>query len=342
MIQGNRTFSSMRAGPAMLSVLVFAFYACGLPPDSGNPWDQAPHLILSEPDQSISSVDFSPDGQYLVAAGNEGTIWIWDTSTGQLIHDYAIHDKATYVRQASFESKDVVLSCGDDGTIRIYDFRTKAERLVIREPSEIYGISIIPDLSWVVSEGASIKIWSTTTGALIQTVAKGIQTRQVVASESGRFIVAARYDGQVQLWDREGNEEEIVKNDADNWCAAISETRKAVYVASDKGGIQVFSLSPLEHLASLPTKTGHIPSIDLSESGECLVWCTNQKNDVNTAEVIMWDLSANSAVWRSSCNDSFLTSVSVSADSKMIAVAGEFGGRILPDHAIYVWKTNQP
>lgn len=50
--------------------------------------------------ESLTAVAASPNGAYLAAGGNSGTIYVWDTASGALLRSWPAHYKVRMPRLA--------------------------------------------------------------------------------------------------------------------------------------------------------------------------------------------------------------------------------------------------
>ena len=72
---------------------------------------------------------WSPQGDRLAAAGADGTILVWDATTGREIH--ALKGHTTTVRSVHWSPDGRRLVSGsDDRTVRVWDSKTGRELLV--------------------------------------------------------------------------------------------------------------------------------------------------------------------------------------------------------------------
>jgi WD40 repeat protein len=99
-------------------------------------WAQVP-----SPDE-ISSTAWSPNGEMIAGAGNNGFLRIWDANTDQVVHDFQGLTGALYSVIWSPDSARIA-SAGDDKMIRIWDANT--EQLL----ATLQGhLATIDSLSW--------------------------------------------------------------------------------------------------------------------------------------------------------------------------------------------------
>ncbi|MBE7489273.1 hypothetical protein L6Q85_09775 [bacterium] len=321
-----------------LVVIWFMFVFTIRPAQVNNLWSESPNLELRGHKDALECIRFSPSGERLLSTGNDGFVRVWDVSNGKLLHEYEIHKKATYVNHAEFLSEKEIVSCGEDGTIRKYNLETKAASFVIRDMSvEVLSLSIIPKRSHIVSEGAAaLRIWSATSGQLLQTVAEGVLTRSIVASATGDFVLAGRYDGYVQYWNLENNTTETVYDDTDNLSICLSPSHPVAYVGGGDGLIRVFEVKPLRISTVVRNvRKGSVYDLCFDRRGKNLLWCVN---DNRSSEIVVFDVNNRKSLWKAVCQRGLIASVAISPDGGMVAAAGHFGSMFFPEHVVYLWK----
>jgi len=111
-------------------------------------------------------VAVSPDGTWLASTGFDGTVRIWDTSTGQTRHTLTGH---TGMVDGVAVSPDGtwLASTGFDGTVRIWDTSTGQTRHTLTgHTSAVRGVAVSPDGTWLASTGddQTVRIWEARTG----------------------------------------------------------------------------------------------------------------------------------------------------------------------------------
>lgn len=70
-------------------------------------------------DHPVTSLQFSPDGSYLVATSNDGSLVFWNTQDGSLIHTLAAHFDAVNALAISPDGQRIATG-SPDGTVRIW------------------------------------------------------------------------------------------------------------------------------------------------------------------------------------------------------------------------------
>jgi WD40 repeat protein len=123
----------------------------------------AARSILRGHSREISSVAFSPDSQRLVTAGLDGTVRLWDTTTGREVKTLGRHTGEAFCAAFSPDGARIA-SGGRDRSIRLWD-AVRGEEL-IRLPghaSYIYGLAFSPDGRTLASCSGdlTVRLWDT-------------------------------------------------------------------------------------------------------------------------------------------------------------------------------------
>jgi len=77
--------------------------------------------------KKVNEVEFTPDGNFIVSASDDGTCKLWDVNTGALIRTFTGHSGAVFSMDLSPNGKKLI-SCGADNTIRIWEVSTGAQK----------------------------------------------------------------------------------------------------------------------------------------------------------------------------------------------------------------------
>jgi WD40 repeat protein len=159
----------------------------------------------------LSSVAFSPDGQWLVSASDDQTIrvWGWDGTTAAYRLDLRGHTDG--VLGLAFNSDGSKLaSAGRDGTVRLWTAQTATLLQTLEgHTAPVRSVAFSPDGKYLASgsEDGTVRLWNAGTGAFIRALhdsaaAPEEQVWAVAFSPDAQTLVAA--GTSTRLWNVEG------------------------------------------------------------------------------------------------------------------------------------------
>jgi WD40 repeat protein/serine/threonine protein kinase len=162
----------------------------------------------------IRAVAFSPDGCLLAAAGEDGTVRVWEAATGVVLHVLRSHKGAVTGIGFSPDGRRLA-SCGADGAVKFWDVRKGQE-----QPSwslsndSFWTLAFSPDGKWLATgsglapEGrrpspvGRIEIWEADSGRkILSWNAHKAPVFAIAFSSEGRRVASASHDGSAKIWD---------------------------------------------------------------------------------------------------------------------------------------------
>lgn len=175
-------------------------------------WDFATNqtaLAPPSPDIGISSLSVNADGRRVFTTGSQGTLYKWDTVTGKMTRGTKNIPGFNRVRPSP-DGKRLVAWMGNATTkVKLYDEDSEKEILAL--PADLVNVQNVvfsPDGKRLATaespdaaKGSLIKIWSTTTGAVVCTVQSlGKFSGPLSFSPDGKHL-AASIEGHGKVWD---------------------------------------------------------------------------------------------------------------------------------------------
>ena len=107
----------------------------------------------------VTSVEFSPDGQYIVSGSKDQTVKIWKFETGEL--DYTFEKINSPVTSVAHSTNGLYVACGtEDNVIRVWDFKEK-HQISYYYLSKINSAKFIPDRDQIIAgyDSGDVLIW---------------------------------------------------------------------------------------------------------------------------------------------------------------------------------------
>ena len=161
--------------------------------DTGMELAHFSHHGTSTPKASdvVYDIAFASEGRYLVSAGGDGTVRVWDVilakEVGRIIHDGSVTCVAVS-RDGRFGA-----SSTDEGDIRVWQIPDGTEINRFRHPGEVWSIDLNPTGNLLVSGGfdRTVRLWNIETGTEVKRIDLDVYIGLVSFSANGRFFGAA-------------------------------------------------------------------------------------------------------------------------------------------------------
>lgn len=163
-----------------------------------------PLHVLSGHHGHVDDVVFSPDGAQLASCGEDMTVRLWSTRTGELIRTIAGHEAATLGVDFSYDGRWLA-SCSEDKTVRIWDARSGAALHVLKgHNSAVWTVAFSPDSALLAScsNDEQVKIWDANNWREVRSLSG--HNNVVVGidfSYDSQRLASCSFDKTICLWD---------------------------------------------------------------------------------------------------------------------------------------------
>ena len=165
---------------------------------------QCPKLVrLWSLGKEVSDVEFSRDGRQLVTALFDGTVQVYDTTTGQAVSPPITSLWYLHTARLSPDGRQLLTASEDQGAA-IWDLATGKKLRQLDYPGPTFTAAYSPDGRWiaVACEDHLVRVFDAASGTL-RTSLRGHTERveHVAFSHNGALLASSSNDGTARLWD---------------------------------------------------------------------------------------------------------------------------------------------
>ena len=294
-----------------------------------------------EPQNTIKSLDISPDGRTLVGGSEDGKIGVWDTQTGQVRFQLSGHNKPISAIAMSADGQTLI-SASENGTIKAWDLGKGKELYTLSQKGSsskdnhpITALAVSADGQTLLTGGQqkNIQVWKLNTQQLIQSFEIETGVESLAVSEDAKVIVSGNYSGKINIWKL--NNKRYEKRTFD------SGSQEAHSVAISSNGEKIVSSSCKDKIQVWNTNTFQEPSlVSESDNDICLVAISNDGKTVAglnvNSSIKLWNLETHKELYQlsmpldNSQTSKEIRSIAFSGDGRTIAAS--FG------QTIQVWQ----
>ncbi|AFZ22217.1 WD40 domain-containing protein [Allocoleopsis franciscana] len=292
----------------------------------------------------VTSVSFSPNGEYIATASYDGTARLWDLSGNQIAELKEHQGKVTSV---SFSPNgEYIATASYDGTARLWDLsgnqiaQFRVDTLWLWEPQSQKDNDRIDVVSFNLNfkgdrinsvsfnlkgdclaaalDDGTVRQWNLSGNQLAQFQTHQGMVRSVCFSPNGNYIATASYDSTAKLWDLYGNQlVELKGHQGEVTSVSFSPTGEYIATASYDGTARLWDLLG-NQIVQFQGHQGMVRSVSFSPNGEYIATASADR----TAR--LWDLSGNQLAELKG-HQGEVTSVSFSPTGEYIATASYDG-----------------
>ncbi|KAF9014719.1 WD40 repeat-like protein [Hymenopellis radicata] len=248
-------------------------------------WDSTTGDLLQElmgHTKWITSLSFSDDGAYLIAASMDMFIYIWDVLTGELLRELLGHTQDVNAVAFSHNTQYIV-SGSVDKSVRIWARDSNIGNQLKQlngHTGWVQSVTFSHDDTQVVSgsHDMSVRIWDVQTGQQVRKLTGHTEwVKSVACSPCGLHIVSGSADNSIRIWDASTGKElkQFNMHTSAVTSVAFSHTGQNIVSGSTDNSIQVWDVAKEELLKKLTSHTNNIWSVMFSHDDTRIVSAAN-------------------------------------------------------------------
>lgn len=237
----------------------------------------------------VLCLSFSPDGKHVVSGGDDQTLRIWESDSGQEVRILRGHsDDVTHVVFSPDGTR--VVSGSDDGTVRIWDAASGSELLRLHIPTDsLECFAISPDGTKIAAGNEnSILLWDSQSGRELRSFEEHSgKVTSIAFSPNGLKLASGSEDETIRIRNVEtgGEVQTLVgQESAVNSLAYGGDGNRLASTGSYSSLIILWDVTSGRQLRSLKESDYWVSAMDFSPDGTRIVF--------GDSRIKVWDLTA--------------------------------------------------
>lgn len=294
---------------------------------TGEETHQIYHPHVKGDDPYCLSLDFTPDGRFLLTANSRQIVFVWSMETSEYVNKFVSTGPADWIDhiKVSQDGSTLVGGC-ETGQLLVWDFPTgkkRAELSVCCGWIENVGVSIDGRYVAYSSTKGQAELWDTETRQKIIELEKNNRVVGICFSNDGRTLFVATQN-EVAIWDLATRKvRDTIKGHEDYLSAiAVAPDGDSLLTCSRDNTVQLWDVSPQEE--ALPGHYESVSAVAWSKDASIL-----GSADLN-GRILLWNSGDNSIQAEFPGYGVAIRAIAFHPNGKKVATAGD-------DNRIRIW-----
>lgn len=275
---------------------------------------------------TVHRLVFSPNGNTLASASEDGTIRLWDVATGTHKHTLTGHDDR--ISSIVFSPDGKILASADtEGKIRLWNTTTGQYRVTLEgHRAGVRSVAFSPDgktLASADTEG-KIRLWNATTGVYRVTLEGHTNTiYSIKFSPDGKTLASADHGGKIHLWDATTgfHKQTLTEHTRSVYDIMFVDDGKTLVSMSTDNTIRFWDAATGQHKKYFEN---NLSNVTINAAGTMLA-------SRNSRTIYLWDIATETEIARLTGHTSDVYTLTFSPNGKILASGGA-------DRIIRLWE----
>ena len=268
----------------------------------------------------VAAAAFSPDGNRIATAGDDGALMLWDAASGKQLARITDHRGGVSVVAFNSNGKHIVTGSWDH-TLKLRDAGGKGLRTLKGHEENITCVAFSPDGKRLASGSGddTFRVWDVATGKPLFQRRHGNEydISALAYSPNGKLLVTADGDKIIKLWDALNGSPKatITGHQGAINCVAFSPDGKRFACGDGEKVIKVWDTVTGDEVMTLSGHTDNVTSLVYSSDGKRIF----SGSDDQTVRI--WNSATGKHLKTLRAASGEITSIALSPDGKRLAAA---------------------
>jgi WD40 repeat protein len=203
-------------------------------------------LVAQRGDDWVTTVVIAPDGTWLAAGGVDGTVRIWDVTSGRQLAAVSGHTGPVRAMAVAPDGSWLATAFSD-GLVRIWDLTAEKEQAFLSGHGDwVTAVAVAPDGSWLAaaSSDGTVSIWDVAGRSQARLTEHAIWVDAMATLPDGSLVTGG-VDSQVRIWDAATGKERLALPGHSAAVAGIAAAADGSWLATAGGDPEVQVWNPV-------------------------------------------------------------------------------------------------
>ncbi len=255
--------------------------------------------VTVPPDAMVRFTAFSPKGEWVAGACQDGRVRLWSFPSGELRQVFDLVDQR--VSSFRFSGDGSLLAVGGDrGGIRIWNIPSGKLKLEFEVGESVVALAISPDRSLlaVARKDEPARLWDLTSERMITELpARFAGSLSLDFSPDGQWLVSADADTEVRIYESRTGALRATADDLllETFAVVFSADSRSVYAGGADKTVSVIDVASGKVVRAFARQPHAVSALKLSPDGKLLLALYfDERGSANPAPVVVWNVAAGS------------------------------------------------